>query len=550
MNPRSSFYRKVVYGVVIILLLLPLFWLSSPATSATSSSAASPGGKLSQLRDKYNLSQAQLGEIDPTSVTVKLTTLGFRGVAAAVLWNKAADYKMKKDWANYGATLNQITKVLPNFLNVWINQAWNLSYNCSVEFDNYRERYRWVIRGLNFLQEGIEYNKHNIARPRLVYELGWNTSQKIGKADESKQYRHLFANDQDFRNSLPADMRDSCLDDRGQLDNWLVGKKWYQKAVDMVDAEGASMLTKSPLVYRSQGPMCQMNYAEALERDGIFGEKAKIAWITAGNEWHRYGNEELPTSFTREGSEKPVEIRLNDREMHEEAAKRALAKLEALQPGLRAKIVAEKKAALTPAQREALDTPPEKRTPGKQMADAQQAENAIAVSHNEVARRVAGDQRKEALQLAKEAEEHEMLAGYIQRYREVVNFNFWRQRAKSEQTDDLIKARQLVYQGERSYAEGDLVAARNAYQDGLAAWRKALDTHKEYIHDQTTGEDLVDVVKRYRRVLSQLDEPFPKPFILQDILDIHQKAETAPATEPKANEAADKDQHPSAKGGK
>ena len=84
---------------------MPLFWLSQPATNAVKGVQGSPGGKLAQLRDQYHLSQAQLGQIDPTSVTIKLATLGMRGVAANILWEKANDYKMKKDWTNFGATL-------------------------------------------------------------------------------------------------------------------------------------------------------------------------------------------------------------------------------------------------------------------------------------------------------------------------------------------------------------------------------------------------------------------------------------------------------------
>ena len=191
----SSFVRKIIYLVAIAVLLMPLFWLSQPATNAVKGVQGSPGGKLAQLRDQYHLSQAQLGQIDPTSVTIKLATLGMRGVAANILWEKANDYKMKKDWTNLGATLNQITKVQPNFINVWSNQAWNLSYNVSVEFDDYRQRYRWVIKGIDFLKEGIRYNER---QPRLLWDLGWMISQKIGKADESKQFRKLFKEDDDF----------------------------------------------------------------------------------------------------------------------------------------------------------------------------------------------------------------------------------------------------------------------------------------------------------------------------------------------------------------
>lgn len=522
MTSRSSFVRKIVYLVAIGALLFPLHWLSNPATNAVKGIPGSPGGILADLRDKNHLSQSQLGQVDPTSVTIKLATLGMRGVAANILWEKANDFKMKKDWTNLGATLNQITKVQPNFINVWSNQAWNLSYNVSVEFDDYRERYRWIIKGIDFLKEGI---RHNERQPKLVWDMGWMISQKIGKADESKQFRKLFKEDDDFHDRDPLyPSRPPAL-----RDNWLVGKEWYERAVDMVDT-GLIMFGKSPLLFRASGPMGQMSYAEALEKDGTFGEVAKAAWASAAREWHRYGDKDIPTSYVDEKTQKPVVIRLNEGEMHEAAAKKLVAELEALQPGLREKLVAEKREALTPAQREALDTPPEKRT-GKQFELASQAEEAIKVTHGEVARRVAASKRDEAKKLAKEIADHEELASYINRYRDIVNFVYWRLRANIEQTDDMLNARKLVYQGDRAYSEGALEAARDAYQKGLLGWRKVLDEFPTLVVDQTTGEDLIEVIRRYRRILSQLDEPFPEKFILQDILDAHQKQEAAPMKE-------------------
>jgi hypothetical protein len=78
--------------------------------------------------------------------------------------------------------------------------------------------------------------------------------------------------------------------------------------------QGASMLGKSPLIYRSSGPMCQMSYAEYLEKDGTFGEVAKAAWIGAANEWKRYGAEEIPTSYRDEKTQEPIVIRLGEEE--------------------------------------------------------------------------------------------------------------------------------------------------------------------------------------------------------------------------------------------
>src|SRR5271157_1566733 len=149
MTSHNTFIRKLVYLALIGILLIPLYVLSHPASEGTKGEPAKPGGVLAEYRKKHNLSPAQLGQIDPTSVTIKLATLGLRGVAANILWEKANDYAVKKDWTKRAATLNQITKIQPNFVNVWLNQAWNVSYNISVQFDDYRERYRWVVKGFN-----------------------------------------------------------------------------------------------------------------------------------------------------------------------------------------------------------------------------------------------------------------------------------------------------------------------------------------------------------------------------------------------------------------
>ncbi len=506
MSSRSSFTRKIIYLAAIALLLYPLHWLSHPATRDTKDSPGAPGGVLSRLREENNLSQAQLGEIDPTSVTVKLATLGLRGVAANILWEKAFEYKKKKDWTNLMATLRQITKIQPHFVNIWSSSvAWNVSYNISVEFDDYRERYRWVKKGIDFLEEGIDYNKRH---PQLLWDMGWTISQKIGNADEKKQFRGLFKKDDDFHGSRPMALRD----------NWLVGKEWFEDAVELAEEPDVVPMRKSPLIYRSSAPMCQMNYAEALEEDGTFGEVARGAWAEAADRWRSYAGEQIPTSYRREDSDQPVIIRLGDLEAEDEAARRLRDRLDAVQPGLREKIVAEKRAALTQQQREARDTPPEKRT-GKQFELAREAAAAVEVTHNEVARRITGPERKEALELAKKIAEHERLATYIRRYRNIVNFEYWRDRAELEQSPEVLAARRNIYQGDRAFSEGALEDARDAYREGMAAWRKVLDAHPKLVEDQTLGEYLMDVIRRYRRILGQLDDPFPEKFILQDVID-------------------------------
>ncbi len=508
MNPQRAFIRKVVYLVAIGVLLGPLFWLSHPATSDVKEAKGRPGGKLAQLRDQYHLSQTQLGQVDLTSETIKLSTLGMRGVAADVLWAKANKYQMKKDWTRLSATVEQITKVQPNFIGPWKFQAWNLSYNVAAAFDDYHDKYYWVIRGIDFLKEGVQHNEHE---PRLLWEIAWYISQKIGKADEKKQFRRLFKEDDAFHGALPL----------AQRDNWLVGQKWFQKAEDLVDTLGVPVKSMSLLVFFSNAPMCQMNYADALEKDGTFGEVARTAWKEAARQWKVYGDRPLPVSLLPDAT-----VHLNDQEKHEEAAAKMLAQLEALQPGLRAQIAAEKLAKLKPAERAAWKTPAAKRT-AKQQSLAAAAEEKLKIAHKEVAMQIRGRKRGQALELAKNIAEHEDWAHSIRGERSIVNFENWRLHADVEQTDKALAARKLVYQGDRAFAQGDLAAASTAYDKGLKAWRDVLDEFPKLKADNTTPDDLMDIIKRYRRILSQLDEPFPKNFILQDIIDLNPSKDVA-----------------------
>ncbi len=196
MNPQRAFVRKIIYLVAIVLLLGPLFLLGHPATSATKAGKGRNGGWLAQLRQDEHISPTDLGQIDMTNETIKLATLGMRGVAADILWLKAGRYQMKKDWTNLSATLEQITKVQPNFIEPWIHQGWNMSYNVSVSFDLPEDKYYWLIRGVRFLENGV---RHNDREPRLLAEIAWYISYKLGKDDPWRQYRRLFRADDDFQ---------------------------------------------------------------------------------------------------------------------------------------------------------------------------------------------------------------------------------------------------------------------------------------------------------------------------------------------------------------
>lgn len=520
MNPQRSYIRKIVYLVILVGLLLVLAWLGKPSTD-DAAGAAKEGGvasllripNLAELRSRYHLSETQLGEIDPTSTTIKLATLGLRGVAANVLWEKANNYKMKKDWTNLSATLQQITKLEPHFISVWRFQAWNLSYNVSAEFDDYRERYRWLIKGVDFLREGIRRNEHE---PALVSDVGWSLANKIGVADEVKQFRRLLVEDDEtfrrWNDPRPTERRD----------NWLVGKDWFIRAAEMVDM-GADLKRQAPVVFFANIPLSQMNYSEALEKDGVFDEKARYAWQQAWKEWYDYGARNMP------GLVAGSSYHLNDVESLDTESAKRVAELESLEPGRREEIRKKRYAALSAADRKAVDLPLDKRTTGAQWEAAYRVEEMLKVTHDQLARDlegrgIKGSGQRSPMKLAREALDYEKKANEIRLSRMIVNFQYWRQRALYEQTPEALGARQAIYEGGQAMRAGDLLKAREMYEKGFAKWRLLLD-RKDFLQlkeEDALGQEIIAMVYKYRRILDKSDAPFPKDFVLNDVLRLHE----------------------------
>jgi hypothetical protein len=496
MTERTSFYRKIGYGIAIVALCFLLGWISAPATSARE------GGKLAQLRNQYGLAQGTIGGIDPASETIKLATLGLRGVAVNLLWEKANHYKKVEDWTNLTATLEQLAKLQPNFITFWKFQAWNLTYNVSVEFDDFKDRYYYVRRGIEFLKQGEQYNTDN---PVLLWDLGWFIGQKIGRADEYVQYRKLFKEDDDFH---PADRPQELRD------NWLVGKEHYLDAIDSVDNKGHSLGRKSPRDFYSSPAKSQMNYAEAIEEEGFF-PLARRAWVRAAEEWRQFGNTLIEHSTG-------VKLRLGSEDRLEAEVKELRAKLDAMRPGTRDELVQEKRQALTEEERLILDTPAEKLTP-QQSEKLYTLQEKTTVTDRDVAVRIAREKpadEKQVLQLVNDLDRTAQELQFTGNYKRDANYDYWQTRADFEQTDNALAARELMFNARRAFEEADLPRAKQLYQQGFAKWRLVIDEFPFIMEDdQTTGDDILEFVKKYRDVLDQLDERLGDDFPLWDVIE-------------------------------
>jgi hypothetical protein len=337
---RESRKWKVIYLVLLVAVIVMLYALGRPAkvvVQAGGDSQLDRGGILAQIRDQQGLTESQIGEIDPASNTIKLATFGLRGVAIAMLWYRSQEYQKRIDWNNVIATSNQLVLLEPHFTTIWEFLGWNLAYNASAEFDDYRERYRWMIRGIDFLVRGVDYNRQ---APKLCKATGWTISQKVGIADENQQYRRLLREDDAFG------LRHNCKDP-SERDNWMLGRRWYHQGEDLV-LRGFSIGNESDFLFFSNSRLNLFNYASWKWKDGIFGEEAIRAWENAGAEWLEFSKMSLSTAIPEDGTlrmrrgVKAKQAKLETSDIVREEAKNLLNELNAFMPELRQKLCIER----------------------------------------------------------------------------------------------------------------------------------------------------------------------------------------------------------------
>ena len=298
MTQNTLFVRKIVYVVIIAILLIPIYIWGNPSHKQSDGSF-SDGGLLARQFREDKLAESELGTIDPAGSAMKLATFGMRGVAISLLWNRSLQYEKRADWDNVVATAEQIITLEPHFITIWDFVGWKLAYNASAMFDDYRERYRWVIRGFEFLQRGIEYNKE---APKLYVRSGWTISQKIGIADEKKQYRRLFREDEEFaKRQKEKEIFVSTPD------NWLLGHAFYKRAEYLYENHDGDIGNETRLLFFGRAPLNRIRYAEWMSIDGcgvnktntpVFDEEnCAKAWKIAQDDWEVYSNKVVATTI-------------------------------------------------------------------------------------------------------------------------------------------------------------------------------------------------------------------------------------------------------------
>ncbi len=533
MNQSGSFTRKVIYIAIIGGLLIPLSLISRPATRDQSNLIADPGGLLSQLRDKNDLSPAKLSEIDPGSETMKLASLGLRGLAVNLLWMKAIEAKKEKEWDLFASTLNSLVKIQPTFIRVWEYQAHNLSYNVAVEFDDYEQRYHWIKKGIYFLTEGIPYNRRD---HRIVDNLGMFCGNKFGNADERTQYRTLFRNDDVFHDDMSKFVDIDKINTPYGPDHWLLAYQWYARSLRMVekgvDGDKVQKFRKD-MVYYQYKPSQLRNMGLSMHAEFRSDEFAQANWKRAFEEWLEYGNRPIAVAgdpnnptVTLEGMTASVQELQNLRDQLDELA-----------PGTRGQLLANRMSVLQPEDRDLLSRPidslnDEELERARSLQDALYAGDAIDLA---VFQSVSIDRVREAEPIYYKILQEQTKLRVGDTFRNTINYDHWRDHTYVESTDEGIAARQSEFDAselrrrslldqytERNPITGEetvFPGAMQSYENAFNIWN---DVFLEYprLRNGPMMDEIVDVIKSYRVVREAAGkEPWPSDFVLQDVID-------------------------------
>lgn len=539
MNRTTTLRRKLIYLVILVAMLIPLYLLGQPSGGKNDL-----GGELSEMRIKYNIAESELGEISPSSETMKLASLGLRGVAATLLWNKAHEYKVLHEWDRLKATLNNIALLQPHFDKVWEHQAHNLAYNVSTEFDDYRQRYEMVREGTEFLTRGVRQNR---AAPRLVWYTGWFYGAKMGMSDEKIQFRRLFADDDVLHDALvEEDIAVDSPEARGPLgkpDNWLVGRLWLNHGYDIVDA-GVKIRRQTPINFYETGPKWRFRHAEAIEKEGVLDERAQNAWQMAAEDWSSFGNRSIPTTS-------PFTIKLDQLD---ELKRQKAEKIEQFRDLNKEAFDKEKQALIDTMSDESLRiySTPKPELTGNELDMRESIESGLQPNLPEIARSADSSIRLESIQIVGEIDALQARIDKTNGYRNQINYAYWKSLAQAEQEERTVRARRLIYEAEKANEDAELDRAIALYEEAFGVWAEIFDDYPILVIDDSAN-DLFDSIRRYSIAIDseELPEDFPLLTFVQLMgeygqidqqmyIEIQAKAEAAAAERKKELEAEER----------
>ncbi len=531
MNNTNPFLRKIIYIACIGGLLIPLSMVSRPETRDATGEIQDAGGMLSSLRDQYNLSQAKMSDIDPASETMKLASLGLRGVAVNMLWMQAMEHKKKENYDQLASTLQALTKIQPNFVKVWEYQAHNLAYNVSMEFDDYEYRYSWVKKGLAFLKQGIPYNKRD---HRVPSKLGFFTGNKFGKSDEKTSFRRMFRKDEEFHLEMSDYINPEDYDQISYgPDSWRMAYEWYDFSRRMVEEQSCPQ-REGDLLFYMYRPSQIRNQGIALQEEFRSDEVIQEVWRDADVQWGEYGQEEISNTTG-------ITISLEKMAEYESDIEAQRAVIDSLVPSDTRKNIMQDlmvQAQLSEEQKAVMALDPDLRTDEQNQMVRDINAFLVQLDGNvdaTIAREASDENRAKADRAVLEISKKQTQIRAIDRDSSTINYTYWRSRNKAESNDLTVSARQALWDAQQMWRQSiyddefdfdyktktKTVTKQGAITLHLLAFSRWAEVLESYpvLRDGALADQLVEIINEFQDMLKVTNREWPDDFPLQAFVD-------------------------------
>jgi len=107
---------------------------------------------------------------------------------------------------------------------------------------------------------------------------------------------------------------------------------------------------------------------------------------------------------------------------------------------------------------------------------------------------------------------------WTSRWADQMNYPYWKDRCLTEMEPQGVQARQLFYEGTKSYKAADYPDAGKKFKEGLDLWDDLLKRHTVYRNEDLNKSDTGLIVLRYTKALAALNEPIPDDMPFIDLL--------------------------------
>ena len=207
-NPlqQAAVRRKVIYlGVIIGLFTVSLFWrgkIPVPLSTRNATAAKAQAATILGQADRLELRELDQGDANLGTSVAQVSMVGLRGPVTTILWKTTIEKQKRGEYHEFEQLSRLVTLLQPHFIDPWLFQSWNTSYNVSVENDKLGDTFYYIARGIELLAEGDRINSKSyrapdgvvyaLGSPELRHEAGFFYQNKFGVSDKVSTLRSLM----------------------------------------------------------------------------------------------------------------------------------------------------------------------------------------------------------------------------------------------------------------------------------------------------------------------------------------------------------------------